>query len=331
MAPYAQSSAASRRLVRPERWLGIEFRHLAALEAIAHEGSFNRAARRLGYTQSAISQQIAALERAIGQRLVNRPGGSSPVGLTPAGDLLLHHAETIAARLAAAAADLSALERGDAGLIRIGTVHTLGGGLVPSTLRALSQRRPELAVELTELVDDGELLVALEHAELDLVITYLPLPSGPYEATALYSDDYVLVVRRKEAETVVAEASSEQGLAALQLIALNSPRAYEPFAVHFESLGTPVTFAYQAGSIRTLEGMVLAGLGAAVVPRAATDLLSADAMVVEPPCLEHPAHVVAAVRHAERVDDERTAEVIQLLLAAAGAPNGDKSVESKRH
>jgi DNA-binding transcriptional LysR family regulator len=69
---------------------------------------------------------------------------------------------------------------------------------------------------------------------------------------------------------------------------------------------------------------VLAGLGVAVVPRAATDLLSADAMVVEPPCLEHPVHVVAAVRHAERVDDERTAEVIQLLLTAAGVANGDR-------
>jgi DNA-binding transcriptional LysR family regulator len=324
MAPNAQSSAASRRLVRPERWLGIEFRHLAALEAIAHEGSFNRAARRLGYTQSAISQQIAVLERSIGQRLVNRPGGSSPVGLTPAGELLLHHAETIAARLAAAAADLSALERGDLGLIRIGTVQTLLGGLVPSTLRALSQRQPELAVELTELVDDRELLVALEQAELDLVITHLPLPPGPYEVTPLYSDDYVLVVRRREAQAVEAEARSEEGLAGLSLVALNSQRAYEPFIVHFESVGTPISFAYQAGSIRTLEGLVLAGLGVAVVPRAATDLLSADAMVVEPSCLEHPVQVVAAVRHAERVDDERTAEVIQLLLAAAGGANGDR-------
>jgi molybdate transport repressor ModE-like protein len=318
MASSAQSSAASRRLVRPERWLGIEFRHLAALEAIAHEGSFNRAARRLGYTQSAISQQIAALERVVGQRLVNRPGGSSPVGLTPAGDLLLHHAESIAARLAAAAADLSALERGNVGLIRMGTVQTLCGGLVPSTLRSLSQRRPELAVELTELVDDRELLVALEQAELDVVITHLPLPTGPYEATPLYSDDYVLVGRRKEAEAVREEVRSAQGLAGLRLIALNSPRAYEPFIVHFESLGTPVTFAYRAGSIRTLEALVLAGLGVAIMPRAATDLLTADVMVVESPCLEHPVHVVAAVRHAERIDDERTSEVIQLLLDAAG-------------
>src|SRR5262249_58168469 len=114
-----------RGVVRPEGWLGIEFRQLAALEAIAHEGSSTRAARRLGYTQSAISQQIAALERAIGQRLVNRPGGSSPVGLTPAGELLLHHAETIAARLAAAAADLSPLARGDVGLIPAATRHAL--------------------------------------------------------------------------------------------------------------------------------------------------------------------------------------------------------------
>src|SRR4029453_547402 len=98
MAPYAQSSAASRRLVRPERWLGIEVRHLSPPAAKAQEGSFNRAARRLGYTQSAISQQIAALERAVGQQLVNRPGGPSPVGLTAAGGLLLPHAETSGAR-----------------------------------------------------------------------------------------------------------------------------------------------------------------------------------------------------------------------------------------
>ena len=83
-------------------------------------------------------------------------------------------------------------------------------------------------------------------------------------------------------------------------------------------LGTPVTFAYQAGSVRTLEGLVLAGLGVAVVPRTATELLSAEAEVVEPAALGLPAHVVAAVRHAERIRDERIAALVELMVEAAG-------------
>src|SRR3978361_2376430 len=95
-------------------WLGVEFRHFAALKALADEGSFGRAATRLGYTQSAVSQQIATLERIVGERLVDRPGGPRAVSLTEAGRLLLRHAESIVARLQAAQADLHALRSGRA-------------------------------------------------------------------------------------------------------------------------------------------------------------------------------------------------------------------------
>ena len=78
---------------------GIEVRHLAALEAVAEEGSFRRAATRLGYVQSAISEQIAALERIVGQRLVERSRGPGPVALTEAGEVLLGHAKAIVARI----------------------------------------------------------------------------------------------------------------------------------------------------------------------------------------------------------------------------------------
>jgi DNA-binding transcriptional LysR family regulator len=82
-----------------DQWLGVELRHLAALLAVEEEGSFRRAGVRLGYVQSAISQQIASLERAIGTRLVDRARGPGLVSLTPAGEVLARRAERIHAHL----------------------------------------------------------------------------------------------------------------------------------------------------------------------------------------------------------------------------------------
>src|SRR5436305_10387095 len=96
-------------IMEPDRWLGVELRHLAALQAVASEGSFGRAAEKLGYTQSAVSQQIATLERIVGERLVERPGGPRPVSLTEAGRVLLGHANSIVARPQAPQAALASL------------------------------------------------------------------------------------------------------------------------------------------------------------------------------------------------------------------------------
>src|SRR5438309_11698639 len=121
--------------MEPDRWLGVEIRHLAALQAIAATGSFGGAARQLGYTQSAISQQIQTLERLVGEKLVERPGGPRPVSLTEAGHLLLRHAESIVARMQAAQADLHAMRTGEAGLLRVGTFQSLGARLLPEIMR----------------------------------------------------------------------------------------------------------------------------------------------------------------------------------------------------
>src|SRR3954464_14755020 len=91
-----------------KHWLGVEFRPLAALAAVANEGSFRGAADRLGYVQSAVSQQIAHLEKLVGVRLVERARGSKEVNLTSAGELLLGHADEILSRVYAARADLTA-------------------------------------------------------------------------------------------------------------------------------------------------------------------------------------------------------------------------------
>src|ERR687896_1031630 len=107
-------------------WLRLELRYLAALEAIAVTGSFGAAADELGYTQSAVSQQIASLERLVGQPLIDRPGGRRPVGLTEAGALLLEHSEAVLPRLRVAQAQLQALGQGEAGTPRGGTYQRVG-------------------------------------------------------------------------------------------------------------------------------------------------------------------------------------------------------------
>ena len=161
-----------------QQWLGLELRHLVALKAIAEEGTFGRAAQRLGYTQSAISQQIAMLERIVGQKLIDRPGGPRPVSLTEAGELLLRHADAIAARLQAAQADLAALDAGDAGPLRIGTYQSVGAKVLPQLLREFSEQWPQVEITLQESADDGELVRLVERGELDLSFVVLPLDPG---------------------------------------------------------------------------------------------------------------------------------------------------------
>jgi molybdenum-dependent DNA-binding transcriptional regulator ModE len=83
----------------------VDLRHFAALSAVAHERSFSGAADRLGYVQSAVSQQVSYLERLVGMRLVERARGPQRVSLTPAGALLLGHVDHVLAQLRVAHAD----------------------------------------------------------------------------------------------------------------------------------------------------------------------------------------------------------------------------------
>ncbi len=158
-----------------DRWLGVELRHLAALEAVARTRSFGAAARDLGYTQSAVSQQIAQLERNVGVRLVDRPGGPRQVDLTDAGRLLLRHADAIVAQLDAAKADMAALAEGAAGPLRVGIYQSVGARILPALLRRFQEEFPRVEVQVKEETDAADLLRLLEHGELDLTFADLPL------------------------------------------------------------------------------------------------------------------------------------------------------------
>jgi len=99
-----------RRLER-SRWLGLQVRSLLALVVVSEEGSFVQAARRLGYSRSTISHQIAQLEAAIGESLVVRGSGSRSVVVTPAGKVVVAHGRAVLKLLDNAEAQLAGLAR----------------------------------------------------------------------------------------------------------------------------------------------------------------------------------------------------------------------------
>jgi integrase len=117
------------------------------------------------------------------------------VRLTPAGELLLGHAEAIIARLEAARADLLALAEGESGTLRVGCYQSAGVRLLPRVVREFQAAWPRVRVELTEAEDDAHLLHLVERGELDLSFVVLPMMPGPFEHQELLEDPYVLVVR----------------------------------------------------------------------------------------------------------------------------------------
>jgi DNA-binding transcriptional LysR family regulator len=252
-------------------WMGLELRHLIALKAVAEEGSFGRAAKRLGYTQSAISQQIAVLERIVGQRLVDRPGGPRPISLTEAGRLLLTHADGIAARLQAAQADLSALGAGDAGPLRIGTYQSVGARVLPSLLRSFRADWPKIEVTLVESADDRELLGLIESGEVDLSFVVYPLRPGPFEAAELMRDPYVLLTPRDSPLAQRDRPPTLREIVELPLIGYRSCRTTEQVEERLRITGQDPHVVFRSDDNYTVQGMVAAGIGVALVPLLTVD------------------------------------------------------------
>lgn len=286
--------------MQTDRWQGVELRHLAALKAVAEEGSFGRAAARLGYTQSAVSQQIATLERAVGERLIERPGGPRPVSLTEAGVLLLRHAAAIVARLQAAQADLAALGDGAAGVLRVGTYQSVGARVLPSLLTRFIERWPKVEINLRESADDQELLDAVERGELDLTFAMLPLPEGPFEAVELMRDPYVLVVAA-DSELARREAPLKlREIADLPLIGFRQCRSIAQVEQQLRlAAGAEAEIVFRSDDNGTVQALVAAGVGVAFIPLLAVDTTDKRVRVIEP-AGKLPPRLIAAAWHRDR-------------------------------
>ena len=286
--------------MQTDEWMGLELRHLVALKAVAEEGSFGRAARRLGYTQSAISQQIAVLERIVGQRLVDRPGGPKQVSLTEAGGLLLTHADGITARLRAARADLGALGAGDAGPLRVGTYQSVGARVLPTLLRRFKDDWPKIDVTLVESTDDRELLGLIESGEVDLSFVVFPLRPGPFESVELMRDPYVLLVPRDSPLARRDRTPTLREIVDLPLIGYRSCRTTEQVEARLRVAGREPRVVFRSDDNYTVQGMVAAGIGAALVPLLTVDP-SDDRIAVIRLGDRVPARLIGVAWHRDRL------------------------------
>ncbi|HEY3958445.1 MAG TPA: LysR family transcriptional regulator [Streptosporangiaceae bacterium] len=170
-------------------------RELRAVLAVAELGSFRRAAAELGYTQSALSHQVSALEAALGWALFHRPGGRAQVRLTRAGEAVCRRARRALGEVEAIAADAEAAERGQRVRVRVGVSQTAAAEIMPSALRAFRADHPGVEVLLSD-TDDWAVPEALSQGRLDLGFAMNPEPDGRIEAVPVLNDPWVILTRR---------------------------------------------------------------------------------------------------------------------------------------
>jgi DNA-binding transcriptional LysR family regulator len=147
----------------------LDVRRMRVLREVAVRGSFSAAAEALSFTQSAVSQQIAALEREAGTTLVQR--SARGVRLTEAGEAVVRHAEAIMARLAEAEAELEAIAGLKGGRLRMASFESAGSTLMPPAIAAFRGKHPAVELSLS-LSEPEDCIPLLRSGELDLAIVF---------------------------------------------------------------------------------------------------------------------------------------------------------------
>jgi DNA-binding transcriptional LysR family regulator len=163
-----------------------------ALDAVATEGTFARAASRLGYTQSAVSQQIAALERMVGASLFDRPGGPRPASLTPLGRFMLSRSRELIGRVEVIGGEVERFLAGDVGRIGVGTFQSVSTALLPAIIGRLRAEHPGVDIRVFQSDDQNETYRRLVSGELDVAFAIGDIGAG-LDSAVLLDDPFVLI------------------------------------------------------------------------------------------------------------------------------------------
>jgi DNA-binding transcriptional LysR family regulator len=294
----------------------LDPRRLRVLREVASRGSFSAAAAALSFTQSAVSQQVAALERETGTRLIER--GVRPVRLTDAGRALMAHAEAVLAHLDEAEQELGELAGLRRGRLRLAGFPTAVEALVPRAVARFHQRHPD--VDLTVLDDHGQGLVPrLARWELDLALIYeheaLPEPDVELERTHLLDDPFDLAV--PDGHPLAGRASvALEALADETWIGGAPGSAYGAIVVHScQAAGFEPHFAFGSDDYNAVQAFVAVGLGIAVLPRLALAFARPGLHRVR--LAVPPARRITAARLAASYRSAATASMLSILKETA--------------
>lgn len=248
----------------------VDFRQLIALREVARERSFGRAAQALGYTQSAVSQQIASLERLLGGPVFDRPGGPKPVELTPLGTLVLGHADTLLGQVAAADAELRAFARGQHGSLSVGTFQSVSVQLLPQIVSRFRPLHSGIDLRLQESDDLDELVDGLREGRHDLSFVVVTDDLDGLEVLELFDDPFVLVSPPGE----VSEGDSVQldQLAELTMIGEFDTPCQRQLDADLRRAGvSDLNVVFRSTDNGAIQAMVRAGVGHALMPALAVD------------------------------------------------------------
>jgi DNA-binding transcriptional LysR family regulator len=297
----------------------LELRHLIALEAVARHLSFNRAAEELGYTSSAISQQIVALERIVGMRVFERTRGPRPITLTEAGRVVLGHAQSVLSRMQAAEADIDALTQGAVGELRVGTYQSIAAQLLPQLLAEFRRGWPRIEVTLFESGSHDQIDDMVERGALDVAFTVAHSTQSEVVAHEdLLADPYVLVLPpdhdlvRQDLPITLAQ------LGGIDLIGYRVCRAHAQVERHLRSRGIEPRIVFRAEDNALLQRLAGAGLGAAIMPVLAVDPHLTDTVIKD---LSHlvPDRRIGLICHRQRFRPPASVAFAQLAATHAAS------------
>lgn len=251
------------------------------MREVATQGSFSGAAESLSYTQSAVSQQIAVLEREAGMKLVER--GARGVRLTDAGETLVGHTDAILARLRAAEQDLEAIAGLRGGNLRMVAFPSAGSSIVPVAVARFRERYPDVALSL-EPAEPEEALASLRAGACDVAIIietpFRPTPDDSIERRVLLDDEMFVALPRAHrlagSERVRLQELRDEAF--IQGATQTCPDTSILMSA-CERAGFEPRIAFHSDDYGAIQGFIAAGVGVALIPDLALTSVREDIVI----------------------------------------------------